>query len=157
MLKKVLSICVVSALCYSLASGYEIVIDSTYYTDGRDDSKQVVYDPKTALMWQDNKDAKTVAKDWQGAMDYCQNLNLGGYSDWKLPGLEELKTIVDKSNSPAIKKEFKNTASHTHWSSTPVADSIYNAWYVRFSDGREGNYFKDEYDYFYVRCVRDSK
>jgi hypothetical protein len=155
MLKKVLSICAVSALCYSLASGYEIVIDSTYYTDVRDDSKQVVYDAITALMWQDDEDAKTVEKNWQGAMDYCQNLNLGGYSDWRLPNLEELKTIVDKNNDPKIKSKFKNTASRYYWSGTPYADVSDYAWGVPFSYGSEYYYYKNFNNY--VRCVRDSK
>jgi hypothetical protein len=155
MLKKVLSVCAVSALCCSLASGYEIVIDSTYYEDGRDDSKQVVYDRNTALMWQDDESAKSVTQNWQGAIEYCQNLNLGGHNDWRLPSLAELKTIVDKNNNPTIKSEFKNTASHGYWSSTPHAYFSNYAWYVYFSYGYENDYYKG--NNANVMCVRDSK
>ena len=36
----------------------------------RDDGLSVVVDNATGLMWQDNSEAKTVKKDWQGAIDY---------------------------------------------------------------------------------------
>ena len=107
------------------------------------------------LMWQDDNDAATVIEDWQGAIDYCQNLNLAGHSDWRLPSFDELRTIVDKNNHPAIKSEFKNTASDVYWSSTPVAGNSYYAWGIYFDGGYESSYDKDAN--VYVRCVRDSK
>ena len=60
------------------------------------------------LMWQDNADAKTVQENWKGAVEYCQNLTLLGFNDWRLPARNELLSIVDKSRSPTIKKEFQN-------------------------------------------------
>lgn len=107
------------------------------------------------LMWQDDNDAATVQNNWQGAIDYCQNLNLAGHSDWRLPSFDELRTIVDKNNHPAIKSEFKNTASDVYWSSTPVAGNSYYAWGIYFDGGYESSYDKDAN--VYVRCVRDSK
>ena len=107
------------------------------------------------LMWQDDNDAATVRKDWQGALDYCQNLNLAGHSDWRLPSIEELRTIVDKNNYPTIKSEFKNTASNFYWSSTPGADGSGYAWYISFFTGYENGSNKGNDGN--VRCVRDSK
>ena len=118
----------------------------------RNDSKKVVNDLTNNLMWQDDK---TVLKDWQGAIDYCQNLNLGGYSDWRLPNKEELNTIVDTNNNPSIKKEFKNTASYYYWSSTPYAGISNGAWVVGFNSGDEG--YNSKNDSNSVRCVRNSK
>jgi hypothetical protein len=154
-LKKALLGFVLVFLNVNVASGYEIVIDSTYYKDGRDDSKQVVYDSKTNLMWQDDESAKSVTKNWQGAIEYCQNLNFAGYSDWRLPRLEELRTIVDKNNSPTIKSEFKNTASDGYWSSTPNSRYSDYAWYIYFRGGSE--YYDPKDTNYNVRCVRDSK
>ena len=31
---------------------------------------------------------------WQNAMNYCKNLNENGYSDWRLPDIDELRTIL---------------------------------------------------------------
>ena len=104
------------------------------------------------LMWQDDE---TVLKDWQGALDYCQNLNLAGHSDWRLPSFDELRTIVDKNNHPAIKSEFKNTDSDGYWSSTPYADDSNDAWSIYVGYGNENN--DDKNLNHGVRCVRDSK
>ena len=32
--------------------------------------------------------------DWNDAINYCRNLNEGGYSDWRLPNIDELRTLV---------------------------------------------------------------
>lgn len=153
-LKKALLGFVLVFLNVNVASGYEIVIDSTI--DGiRDSSTQTVEIIKTHLMWQDDESAKSVTKNWQGAIEHCQNLNFAGYSDWRLPRLEELRTIVDKNNSPTIKSEFKNTASSYYWSSTPRAGSSNDAWFVYFGNGNEND--DDKNLNVYVRCVRDSK
>jgi hypothetical protein len=96
---------------------------------------------------------------WWNAKKYCQNLQLDGYSDWRLPTLKELKTIISKTkyNGYYIKKELSKSmgSGSGFWSSTPSVSNSKNAWYVLFSDG-------DDYDgskayKSYVRCVRDSR
>jgi len=120
----------------------------------RDNSKQVVKDTKTHLMWQDNKDAKTVKRDWQGAINYCRNLKLGGYRDWRLPSEGELLTIVDyREYKPTISPVFKNVASKPYWSSTSYAGNPSCYWIVSFYNGIviwDGIEMND-----YVRCIRD--
>ena len=54
-----------------------------------------VEDYDTGLVWQDNYDSKTITRDWQGAKDYCQGLTLAGSSNWRLPTIKELQSIVD--------------------------------------------------------------
>ena len=50
-------------------------------------------DPATELMWA-RKD-NGYALRWQTATEYCRNLQLGGYSDWRLPTIDELKNIYN--------------------------------------------------------------
>ena len=110
-------------------------------------------DSSTGLIWQDNRDAKTIGKTWKDAREYCQNLSLAGYSDWRLPTIKELQSIVDISKyDPAIKNGFKNIASDDYWSSSEYAGDTSVAWFVYFYFGSTGWYNKS--GKYFVRCVR---
>lgn len=52
-------------------------------------------DPSTGLMWPAKDHSKAVT--WHKAESYCRKLHLAGYSDWRLPTLDELASLVDKS------------------------------------------------------------
>ncbi|TCK62305.1 DUF1566 domain-containing protein [Seleniivibrio woodruffii] len=105
------------------------------------------------LMWQDNDAAKTVKRDWRGAIRYCEELNYKGFSDWRLPTKDELESIVDKGRKPSIYKSFKNTSRSGYWSSSPyysVSSSL--AWVVGFESG--GSETDSKTSEGSVRCVR---
>lgn len=117
-------------------------------------ASDVLNDNKTGLMWQDNSAAKHIKKDWQGALDFCSELRLAGYDDWRLPSIKELETIIKISkDNPAIKNGFKNVGvSGYYWSSTAHESSEEFAWMMNFKRGYEYNNYKT-YER-YVRCVR---
>jgi len=50
-------------------------------------------DPATGLMWTRKDDPTGHNLDWHEATDYCRNLHLAGYSDWRLPKVDELAGI----------------------------------------------------------------
>lgn len=109
----------------------------------------------SGLMWQKQDDG--VKRDWATAGTYCAGLNLGGYSDWRMPTISELKGIVDKSYRPAINPSFfTNTQSAHYWSSTASTDRTDAAMHVPFDDGGVDGYryagVKTNSEY--VRCVR---
>ena len=105
------------------------------------------------LEWQDDSAAKSNKMTWQDAIDYCQELNLDGHSDWYLPNIKELQSIVDVSHyKPAIKSAFKNVASSSYWSSSRDASGAKYAWAVYFKNGSRSSYLKS--NELYVRCVR---
>lgn len=110
-----------------------------------------VIDKDTDMMWQDN--STIVEKDYNGAMNYCKNLSLDGYNDWRLPNIDELISITDKNRyKPAIKKIFKNTENTWYWSSSKYKGDSSDAWIVYFYDGGDRyNYVSNTH---YVRCVR---
>jgi len=35
---------------------------------------------------------------WEGAVEYCENLTELGYSDWRLPTVDELRTLIQNCN-----------------------------------------------------------
>lgn len=96
------------------------------------------------IMWQDNKDTKTVARDWESAKRYCRSLSFLGYNDWYLPTKEQLLTLYDN------KYYLKNVVSGLYWSSSPSSSS--NAWYVYFENGYSSYYPKTGKNP--VRCAR---
>ena len=116
----------------------------------------IVFDIKTRLQWQDdysdNGNRVKKAK-WIDAINYCENLKLGGYNDWRLPNFNELFYLANRSKAnPAINSVFKNTRSESYWSSTSLASKGNNAFVVYFDSG--GGYLYDKPDFLYVRCVR---
>ena len=122
----------------------------------RDDSEQVVEDTGMELMWQDNSDAKTIRMSWSEAIDYCENLVLGGYDDWYLPSIHELRSLPSRSRyNPAIHPEFQNVASGGYWSSTTYTRYIDEAWHIYFAYGTDGCHSKSLVRY--VRCVRSTE
>src|SRR5690242_17745520 len=48
-------------------------------------------DPSTGLMWAGKDNGKDV--NWHKAINYCRDLRLGGYSDWRLATIDELQGI----------------------------------------------------------------
>ncbi len=114
-------------------------------------ASDIVIDKDTDMMWQDS--SKIVEKNYNDAVKYCKNLSLGGYDNWKLPNIDELMSISDKSrNNPAIKKIFQNTKNSFYWSSSKYKGDSSDAWLVNFDFGSD-HYFGMS-DKLYVRCMR---
>jgi hypothetical protein len=114
----------------------------------------IVRDNVTGLEWQQTTAPGTY--NWDGALAYCDNLTLGSYSDWRLPTVKELSTLVDSScpyPGPTINMTyFPNTQASLYWSSTTLAVPPYNDWLVSFQYGYvDGGY--NSYG-IYVRAVR---
>lgn len=111
------------------------------------------------LMWQDDEDAKSLEKIYHEAVSYCENLELGNYTDWRLPSVEELLYIADKKKSnPSIHSPFINVVSKTYWTSTPYINGSSNSYEYFGVDFKNGN-DTGEHDSSqnYVRCVRGEK
>ena len=76
--------------------------------DFKDNGNGTVTDRATSLMWMKadsgrlkagrNMDGKL---NWQEALAWAENLQYAGYSDWRLPNVKELQSIVDYTRSPA--------------------------------------------------------
>jgi len=144
-----------TTLLVSTLFSYEIVVDKTSSAPRfeRDNAKEVVIDTKTKLMWQDDASVKSVERDFSGAKRYCKNLNFTGHSDWFLPSISQLETLVDTTKyEPAIQDGFKNIISSNYWSSSPSVSLSISAWGVDFKYGY--SYDGNKANEYYVRCAR---
>ncbi|MDD5016352.1 MAG: DUF1566 domain-containing protein [Atribacterota bacterium] len=88
------------------------------------------------------------------ALSACDNLTYAGYTDWRLPNVKELQSIVNYQNvGPAINTTyFPNAQSDYYWSSTTYAGYSVYAWLVYFNDGNVS--FDYKFNPYQVRCVR---
>ena len=124
----------------------------TRYTIGNTGiSQDIAADNQTGLTWQRSfQDQVTYAE----ADSFCQSLVLGGASDWRLPSIRELVSIVDHTRVvPAIDEAtFPGTPSLYFWSSTPYVDTPGTMWTIYFGNGGMTGYGGSQK--LHVRCVR---
>jgi len=145
---------------------------ATAATTGRfvPDEKGTVSDRQTGLMWMRCSVGQSWSGqtclgaprllDWWGATE--QGKGFLGYSDWRLPKLQELQTLVYYSTGtlmtirPTIDlRAFPNTSPGWYWSSTLSGKPNEGAWYVSFSHGDSGILGTDNARY--VRLVRNER
>jgi hypothetical protein len=120
----------------------------------RDNDNQVVFDTTSMLMWQDNNDVIFYTYTWGNAISYCENLTNANHSDWRLPNVNELYTIIEFTNSsPAMSSSFGQTSNSKYWSSTTYKYNLAHAWYIDFTSGSSS--YQQKTTSTRVRCVRD--
>ena len=114
----------------------------------------VVTDTLTGLVWlRDGSLAKTLnrpntdangAMTWQSALEFVAYLNEHTYlkkSDWRLPNIDDLRTLADYSQGANLRKALENSAitqglmEGSYWSSTSYAPDPRNAWTFSMTDG----------------------
>ncbi len=85
----------------------------------RDDAREVVLDYQHDLMWDDSTAATASAVTLSEAQDSCANLSTGGFSDWRLPNINELYAAGTISGVDlSFNKAFVNNSAVTYWSGT---------------------------------------
>lgn len=114
-----------------------------------------VLDNTTALIWT-VKETKVLP--WKKALAAVEKLDVAGFKDWRLPTIEELFLLADRTkHSPAIDTTyFPDCKSEWYWTSTPAASSpgVY-AWSVSFGSGDA--YWDGQGGGSRVRAVRASQ
>ena len=105
----------------------------------------VVYDNLTGLMWTKSA-AHGSRKTWPDAINYSKNLVYGGYSDWRLPNIKELASLLDLSKEslplPDGNPFVGVHLNYYYWTSSTRADSTGNAWCVHTVDATIAVYSK---------------
>jgi hypothetical protein len=114
-----------------------------------DNGDGTVTDLATGLTWMQTDSGEGL--DWEDALGYCENLDLAGHDDWRLPNAKELQSIVDytrsasTTGSAAIDPVFETSTIldeggeqdyPSYWSSTTHANLVNgaNAVYVAFGE-----------------------
>ncbi|MCW8830920.1 MAG: DUF1566 domain-containing protein [Gammaproteobacteria bacterium] len=131
-----------------------------------DNGDMTITDAATGLMWEQSDMQST---NWEDAISICENATTATYTDWRLPNVKELQSIVDYTRSPdttasaAIDAKFLATSFINeegvtdwgyYWASTTHMDNDgdgTNAAYLSF--GRALGYFDTDPDPFTVYYV----
>lgn len=127
---------------------------SRFYGTGAT-GKQTVLDRATGLTWQ--KERGAIDKTWQQALAFCEALDLGGFTDWRLPNINELASLINYAKvHPG--SDFPDIRAEQSWSSSTVVDSPNIAWMGNYVyPGYRSNLKTDKENGpygFVVRCVR---
>ena len=110
-----------------------------------------VKDNYTGLIWQKEDDG--VKRNWKDAKRYCRNLSLDGYSDWRLPTMEELYYLGDITKiKPAIDTNYFSVKNSWYWSSTTYKNDSYGVRGLDFEYGNDA--WVNKLSKNFVLCVR---
>jgi len=120
----------------------------------------LLIDNETKLMWQDDIASKTITRtiislenfynkkynntNGNTAQQYCKNLKIDEYDDFRLPTIDELKEIL-------IYGVLNNVSTYNYWSSSLANEK--ESYYIYTYDLSVGMHFNN-YS-LYVKCVRD--
>jgi hypothetical protein len=129
-------------------------------------------DPSTGLMWAGKDNGKDVS--WNKALEYCRDLRLAGYTDWRLANMAELQRIFNSSaNSPGLAGPSKKQRAVTwhvqgnlfltgsQWANDQSGHSSASSYhfYFDFNEGRSNNQpsgFPYSSSFMRALCVRGS-
>jgi hypothetical protein len=118
---------------------------------------------KDANAGNDCAGADTGTETWANALASAAACNasggFAGYTDWRLPNVRELHSLIDFSQPTAAPwialpsgHPFTGVQSNYYWSSTTYANGTGSAWYVYLGDGYV--YYDDKTYSVYVWPVR---
>ena len=112
----------------------------------------IITTPERALEWRTDEPGKM---SWRAAKTYCETLNSDVKSIWRLPTVNELQTIIDRSKCrpSADKTIFPHIKPLYYWSFVSRVGDTDSAWSVSFFDGHVGYFGKNVH--FNFRCVRE--
>jgi hypothetical protein len=127
--------------------------DPARFTDNGDGT---VTDVVTQLMWQKGENDRM---SWFDALEACRKMDLGGHTDWRLPSIKELNTILNLAHTDGwwyFKQAFPAEGLQPpllhYFSSTPFEK--YYVWVTNFCFGYDG-YYANKKATLLFRAVRN--
>ncbi|KAB1156938.1 Lcl domain-containing protein [Flavobacterium luteum] len=135
----------------------DYLINTPSYTNNGDGT---ITDNVSGLMWQQVDGGEMTI---ENAKTYCDNLVLGGHSDWRLPvSIEAFSILNHQNNNPAMNTTyFPSSGAEYWWTSVFELNSTTKVWCTN-AGGGIGNHPKTETisaggtKKFHARAVRNT-
>ena len=159
----------VSTALLTLLALFTFIAPRFAYADFSDNGDGTITDTSSTLMWQrcsapsDETVCGSITPltyNWDNALAYCNALTLATFSNWRLPNVKELHSLLDvtKTTVPNINTSyFSDTQTGDYWTSTTLNGTPVMAWYVKFNISSSGFVMTSplsKTNGIYVRCVR---
>lgn len=109
----------------------------------------ICHDTVSGLMWQSDKSPKI--KTFEDAQLYVKDLNLGGYTDWRLPTVNELYDL-NYNFDLHLNGKCDFTLKGRYWSGEKDGEGMAGSWEISNQCDPERRYFSGTDGY--VRAVR---
>ena len=116
-------------------------------------NREAVRDKRTGLVWEQSPALDM--SDWEMAQRRCSSSQAGGSTDWRVPTVQELVTLVEPSSIEVklpADHPFANVEPGIYWSATERRENRAYASFVNFSSGRSATL--EKYMPTFVWCVR---
>ena len=107
-------------------------------------TEEGIIDNQTGLIWK--------AEDEPGWFTFDKAVEHAKNTDWRVPTIDELNSIVDRTKFNPASNPIFNMKSSVYWSCSPNANYSGNAWYVSFNDGYVNDFNRN--NDLHVRLVR---
>jgi hypothetical protein len=129
---------------------------SPRFVAGTETEADCTIDNLTGLMWPKNGNLAGGTMTWQEALDYANGLSYCGHSDWRLPNINELESLVNieapDTSAWLNNRTFKNVKPYDYLSSTTRTYYTSSVWKVNMRGGQVEDW--DKTDSYYVLPVR---
>lgn len=159
-----------SGIAVTCQSGFTATNPDSIYQDHGDGT---VTDSRTGLTWKVCAEGQiwsagscsgyNAIATWGAALLLAEDSTFAGYTDWRLPNLKELRSLVEECRvSPSINEAvFPSTGLGTgsyslFWASSPAALDPQGAWIVHFHV-TGGSSWAERSSGYSVRLVRNGK
>jgi hypothetical protein len=145
-------------------TGQEGQYQTGYSFSYTDNGNGTVTDNRTGLMWNkcpNGLSGSTCATgtatttSFYNAITECENSTTAGYTDWRLPNIKELYTLVDLTSAPSLASTtFPANTTSAYWTSSyntsgnPFIGITLDFSYGRVTDQTKSNTYRS-------RCVRN--